>query len=54
MLQWALIFLVVAIAAGVFGLSGIAVTAANIAWILFVIGLILAVVFYFRGRRPSI
>jgi uncharacterized membrane protein YtjA (UPF0391 family) len=36
----------------VLGFSGIAGTAANIAWILFVIGLILAIVFFLRGRRP--
>jgi uncharacterized membrane protein YtjA (UPF0391 family) len=54
MLYWALIFLVVAIVAGVLGFSGVAGTAANIAWILFVVGLILAIVFFIRGRRPTI
>ncbi|HLF09928.1 MAG TPA: DUF1328 domain-containing protein, partial [Gammaproteobacteria bacterium] len=39
--------------AGVLGFSGIAGTAANIAWILFVVGLILAVVFFVRGRGSS-
>ena len=36
MLRWAVVFLVVAIIAGVFGFSGVAGAATNIAWILFV------------------
>ncbi|HSM27605.1 MAG TPA: DUF1328 domain-containing protein [Thioalkalivibrio sp.] len=52
MLYWALIFLIIAIVAGVLGLSGIAGVATNIAWILFVIGLVLAFVFLITGRRP--
>jgi len=52
MLGWALTFLVIAIIAGALGLSGVAGTAANIAWILFVIGIILALVFFISGRRP--
>ena len=54
MFNWALTFLIVAIVAAVFGFSGIAGTATNIAWILFVVGLILAVVFALTGRRPRI
>jgi uncharacterized membrane protein YtjA (UPF0391 family) len=54
MMQWALIFLVVAIIAGLFGLSGIAGAATNIAWILFLVGLILAAIFYFRGRSTTL
>lgn len=50
MLQWALIFLVVAVIAGVLGFSGVAGAATNIAWILFVVGLIVAAVFFVRGR----
>lgn len=52
MINWAITFFVIAIIAGVLGFSGIAGAAVNIAWILFVIGLILAVVFFFMGRRP--
>jgi uncharacterized membrane protein YtjA (UPF0391 family) len=52
MLSWALTFLIIALIAGVLGFSGIAGAAANIAWILFVVGLILAVIFFFAGRRP--
>lgn len=51
MLGWALLFLIVAIVAGALGLSGIAGAATQIAWILFVVGLILAVVFFVTGRR---
>ncbi|MEJ2530671.1 MAG: DUF1328 domain-containing protein [Halioglobus sp.] len=51
MLYWALIFLVVAIVAGVLGFTGVAAISADIAWALFVIGLILAVVFFVLGRR---
>jgi uncharacterized membrane protein YtjA (UPF0391 family) len=45
MLYWAAVFLIIAIVAGVLGLTGVAGTAMQIAWILFVVGLILAVVF---------
>lgn len=52
MFGWAVTFLIIAIIAGIFGFSGIAGTAVNIAWILFVVGLILAVLFFVMGRRP--
>ena len=54
MLKWALIFLIVGLVAAVFGFTGIAGAATNIAWILFVVGVILAIVFFIMGRRPSI
>jgi uncharacterized membrane protein YtjA (UPF0391 family) len=54
MLGWAVTFLIIALIAGVLGFSGIAGTAVNIAWILFVVGLILAVVFGLLGRRPTV
>lgn len=54
MLRWALVFLIVGLIAGVLGLSGIAGAATNIAWILFVIGLILALIFFISGRRPPV
>jgi uncharacterized membrane protein YtjA (UPF0391 family) len=54
MLYWAAVFLVIALAAALFGFVGLAGTAANIAWILFVVGVILAVVFAVLGRRPPI
>ncbi len=51
MFNWAIIFLVVALIAAVFGFSGIAGAATNIAWILFVVGLVLALVFFLTGRK---
>jgi uncharacterized membrane protein YtjA (UPF0391 family) len=54
MIGWAVTFLIIAIIAAVFGFSGIAGTAVNIAWILFVVGLIMAVVLFVAGRRPPI
>lgn len=54
MFSWALIFLVIALIAALFGFTGIAGTATNIAWILFVVGIILAIVFAIVGRRPSV
>ncbi|HMB38382.1 MAG TPA: DUF1328 domain-containing protein [Wenzhouxiangellaceae bacterium] len=54
MLGWALTFLIVGLIAGALGLSGIAGAATNIAWILFVIGLVLALIFFLSGRRPPL
>ncbi len=54
MFNWAIVFLVVAIIAAVLGFSGIAGAATNIAWILFVVGLVLALVFYITGRKPTV
>lgn len=54
MLGWAITFLLVGLIAAVFGFTGIAGTATNIAWILFVVGLILAIVFAIAGRKPPI
>ena len=51
MLYWAFMFLVVGLIAGALGLGGIAGTAASIAYTLFVIGLILAIIFFLMGRR---
>lgn len=51
MISWAATFLVLALIAAVLGLTGIAGLAANIAWTLFVVGVILAIVFALLGRR---
>lgn len=51
MFGWALIFLVVGIIALVLGFTGVAGLAMDIAWILFVIGVILFVVFLVLGKR---
>lgn len=49
MLYWALMFLVIALVAGIFGFGGIASTATGMAQILFVIAIILFVVSLFVG-----
>lgn len=54
MLSWALTFLVIAIIAALLGFSGVAGAATNIAWLLFVVGLVVALVFFIRGRAPRI
>lgn len=54
MLSWAALFLVIGIIAGILGLTGVAGISVQIAWILFVVGLILAIVFFIMGRRPPV
>jgi uncharacterized membrane protein YtjA (UPF0391 family) len=54
MFSWAIIFLVVALVAALLGFSGIAGTATNIAWILFLVGLVLAIFFFVRGRSARV
>ena len=56
MLRWAIVFLVVALIAGELGLYNVNAVASNIAWILFVIFLILFVVSLIFGgfRRPPV
>ena len=54
MISWALTFLIIEIIAGALGLSGVAGTASSIAWILFVVGLVLALIFFITGRRPPL
>ena len=50
MLKWALVFLVVGIIAAVLGAGGVAGMSMNIAWIIFVIAIILAVIGFVTGR----
>jgi uncharacterized membrane protein YtjA (UPF0391 family) len=54
MISWAVTFFVIALIAAVLGFSGIAGTAVNIAWILAVVGIILAIVFMVKGRSPRV
>lgn len=54
MIGWALTFFIIAIVAAIFGFSGIAGAATNIAWILFVVGLVLAIILALTGRRPPL
>jgi uncharacterized membrane protein YtjA (UPF0391 family) len=52
MFSWAIAFLVIGLIAALFGFSGLAGTAVNIAWILAVLGIILFVILLVVGRRP--
>lgn len=54
MLRWAVTFLIVALIAAVFGFSGVEGLALQIAWILFVVFLILFVVSLIFGRRTPL
>jgi uncharacterized membrane protein YtjA (UPF0391 family) len=55
MLYYALVFLVVGLIAGALGVSGVAAVASQIAWVLFLIGVVLLVVHLVTGRRtPTI
>lgn len=51
MLSWALTFLVISLVAGLFGAFGVQFIAADIAWTLFVVFLVLFVVSLIAGRR---
>ena len=52
MLQWSILFLLIAIFAAVLGFGGIAGSAAAIAKLLFVVFLIMFAVAFVMGRRP--
>jgi len=54
MFSWAVTFFIIALIAAVFGFTGIAGTAVHIAWILAVVGIVLAIVFAILGRRPPV
>jgi uncharacterized membrane protein YtjA (UPF0391 family) len=50
MLYYALMFLVVGLIAGVLGLFGVAQIASQIAWILFVVGIVMLIIHLATGR----
>jgi len=52
MLYYALVFLVLGLVAGALGMTGIAAIAGQIAWILFLIGVVLLVIHLITGRSP--
>jgi uncharacterized membrane protein YtjA (UPF0391 family) len=55
MLRWALVFLIIALVAGVLGIWPVAALGREIAWILFVVFLILFLVSLVLGRgRPPV
>jgi uncharacterized membrane protein YtjA (UPF0391 family) len=53
MLYYALVFLIIGLIAGAFGVYAVASVASQIAWVLFLIGVVLLVVHMLSGRsRP--
>ena len=53
MFGWAATFLILAIVAAILGLTGIAGLATNIAWILFLVGLLFAALSLILARRGT-
>ena len=53
MLYYALVFLVVGLIAGALGIYGVAAIASQIAWVLFLIGIVLLVIILCPGARSS-
>jgi uncharacterized membrane protein YtjA (UPF0391 family) len=54
MLYYALIFLIVGLVAGALGLFGVAEVASRIAWVLFLIGVVILVVHLVSGRSSRV
>lgn len=54
MIYYALVFLIVGLIAGALGLAGIAAVASQIAWVLFLIGIVLLVIHLASGRRAPL
>jgi uncharacterized membrane protein YtjA (UPF0391 family) len=54
MLYYALVFLVLGLVASLLGAYGVAAVASQIAWVLFVIGIVLLIVHLITGRRTII
>ena len=50
MLYYALMFLIVGLVAGALGLFGVAAVASQIAWILFLVGVVILIVHLVMGR----
>jgi len=53
MLKWALVFLVVGLIAALLGAGGVAGISMNIAWVLFVVAIILAIIGFVSGRSKA-
>ena len=55
MIYYALVFLIVGLIAGALGITGVAAVASQIAWLLFLIGIVFLIVHLATGRRtPTI
>jgi len=51
-LYYALVFLIVGLIAAALGIYGVAAIAAKLAWVLFLIGIVLLVIHLVSGNRP--
>jgi len=54
MLYYALVFLLVGLVAGALGLFGVAAIASQIAWILFLVGIVILIVHLVAGRGARV
>jgi uncharacterized membrane protein YtjA (UPF0391 family) len=54
MLYYALVFLIVGLIASALGIYGIAALASQIAWVLFLIGVVLVLIHLFSGRPRGV
>jgi uncharacterized membrane protein YtjA (UPF0391 family) len=54
MLYYALVFLLVGLVAGALGLFGVAAIASQIAWVLFLVGIIILIVHLVSGRGAHV
>ena len=53
MLYYAIVFLIIGLIAGALGITGVAAVASQIAWVLFLIGVVLLLVHIITGRRTT-
>jgi len=54
MLYYALVFLLVGLVAGALGLFGVAAIASQIAWVLFLVGIVILIVHLVAGRGARV
>ena len=54
MLYYALAFLLVGLVAAALGLSGVAAISTQVAYVLFIIGIVLVAIHLFRGGTPPV
>lgn len=54
MLYYSLVFLIVGLVAGALGIYGVAAVASQIAWVLFLVGVVLLVVHMVTGRHRAV
>jgi len=54
MLYYSLLFLIVGLIAGALGIYGVAAVASQIAWVLFLIGVVFLIIHMLTGRRGHV